>query len=198
MRCIDTRYDNQNYCLDRHLIAYQPACQNIFCRLIPFPPSLIRIVAVLLRRDDNLRKLYSSMFGHANLANGWSVLLHIPAFSSSSTSHQLHNRETQVSVSQDSTQIDTRLHQQSTMHSNPVPLAQKRKPWPSYFLVRTTGEVVPLIAVDELPPGTHLIGVPRSLDLEDTIGMLNLGLQRSSGSFYRTVSGHGVVETRIG
>jgi hypothetical protein len=59
------------------------------------------------------------------------------------------------------------------------------KPWPGYFLVRTTGEVVPLIAVDELPPGTDLKGVPRSLDLEDTIGMLNLGLQRSSGFFYQ-------------
>jgi hypothetical protein len=47
--------------------------------------------------------------------------------------------------------------------------------------------VVPLIAVDELPPGTELKGVPRCLDLEDTIGMLNLGLQRGSGSFYEIV-----------
>jgi hypothetical protein len=56
---------------------------------------------------------------------------------------------------------------------------------PGYFIVRTTGEVVPLIAVDELPPGIDIVGVPRSLDLEGTIGMLNLGLQRSSGSFYQ-------------
>lgn len=66
-------------------------------------------------------------------------------------------------------------------------LSEKGKPWPGYFLVRTTGEVVPLVAVDELPRGTDLDGVPRSLDLEDTIGMLNLGLQRSSGSFYQIV-----------
>lgn len=56
--------------------------------------------------------------------------------------------------------------------------------YPSYFLVRTTGEVVPLIAVDELPPGLDLANVPRSIELEDTIGMLNLGLQKWSGAFY--------------
>ena len=65
--------------------------------------------------------------------------------------------------------------------------SDKHKPWPGYFLVRTTGEVVPLIAVDELPPGTDLVGIPRSLDLEATIGMYNLGLQRSSGAFYQLV-----------
>jgi hypothetical protein len=64
-------------------------------------------------------------------------------------------------------------------------LSEKGKPWPGYFLVRNTGDVVPLIAVDELPPDTELDGVPRSLNLEDTIGMLNLGLQRGSGHFYQ-------------
>ncbi|OWP03276.1 hypothetical protein B2J93_3008 [Marssonina coronariae] len=78
------------------------------------------------------------------------------------------------------------------MRTNHVPVSQTCKPWPAYFLVRTTGEVVPLIAVDELPTGTNLVGVPRSLDLEDTIGMLNLGLQRSSGAFYQLVSAHEV------
>ncbi|KAH9218385.1 hypothetical protein DL95DRAFT_489437 [Leptodontidium sp. 2 PMI_412] len=77
------------------------------------------------------------------------------------------------------------------MHPHAVPPNQKGKPWPAYFLVRTTGEVVPLIAVDELPPGTDLVGVPRSLDLEDTIGMLNLGLQRSSSVFYQIVKVEG-------
>ncbi|KAH7330098.1 hypothetical protein BKA65DRAFT_460655 [Rhexocercosporidium sp. MPI-PUGE-AT-0058] len=77
------------------------------------------------------------------------------------------------------------------MHPHAIPPNQKGKPWPAYFLVRTTGEVVPLIAVDELPPGTELVGVPRSLDLEDTIGMLNLGLQRGSGAFYQTVGAEG-------
>lgn len=79
------------------------------------------------------------------------------------------------------------------MHPHSISPSQKVKPWPAYFLVRTTGEVVPLIAVDELPPGTDLAGVPRSLDLEETIGMLNLGLQRSSGGFYRIMSVDGKV-----
>ncbi|KUJ07932.1 uncharacterized protein LY89DRAFT_742231 [Mollisia scopiformis] len=76
------------------------------------------------------------------------------------------------------------------MPPNPLKSGYKDKPWPGYFLVRTTGEVVPLIAVDELPLGIDLIGVPRSLDLEGTIGMLNLGLQRSSGSHYQIFSGN--------
>ena len=71
------------------------------------------------------------------------------------------------------------------MSKIPVGIQQKGKPWPEYFLVRTTGEVVPLIAVDELPATIELVGVPRSLDLEETIGMLNLGLQRSTGGFYQ-------------
>ncbi|KAE9376761.1 hypothetical protein N431DRAFT_542266 [Stipitochalara longipes BDJ] len=71
------------------------------------------------------------------------------------------------------------------MPTIPVDVQQTRKPWPGYFLVRTTGEVVPLIAVDELPPSIELMGVPRSLDLEETIGMLNLGLQRSTRGFYQ-------------
>lgn len=69
----------------------------------------------------------------------------------------------------------------------PVDVHQKGKPWPGYFLVRTTGEVVPLIAVDELPPSIEFVGVPRSLDLEETIGMLNLGLQKGTGCFYQIV-----------
>lgn len=74
------------------------------------------------------------------------------------------------------------------MPTNRMPASQKGKPWPAYFLVRTTGEVVPLIAVDELPAGTDLVGVPRTLDLENTIGMLNLGLQRSSGTSYQLIA----------
>ena len=69
--------------------------------------------------------------------------------------------------------------------------SNKGKPWPVYFIVRTSGEVVPLIGVDELPIGTDLVGVPRALDLEDTIGMLNLGIQRSSEAFYQIASSEG-------
>ncbi|KAF4632544.1 hypothetical protein G7Y89_g5575 [Cudoniella acicularis] len=79
-----------------------------------------------------------------------------------------------------STQPDVEAHSQN----------QKRKtPWPSYFLVRKTGEVVPLIAVDELPPSLDLVGVPRNLDLAETVGMLNLGIQRSCGAYYRVEMG---------
>lgn len=69
-----------------------------------------------------------------------------------------------------------------------------RSPRPGYFIVRKTGQVVPLVAVDELPPGVDLIGVPRNLDLVETGGMLNLGLQGGSqpgapggGGFYGLV-----------
>ncbi|KAF7868641.1 hypothetical protein EAF04_005172 [Stromatinia cepivora] len=58
-------------------------------------------------------------------------------------------------------------------------------PRPGYFIVRKSGEVVPLVAVDELPLGVDLVGVPRSLDLVETGGMLNLGLQGGGGEgFY--------------
>jgi len=71
------------------------------------------------------------------------------------------------------------------MISSTAEVHQKAKPWPGYFLVRKTGEVVPLIAVDELPPGFDLVGVPRSLDLTVAVGMHNLGLQGSSGAYYQ-------------
>jgi len=64
------------------------------------------------------------------------------------------------------------------------------KLWPKFFLVRKkgeSGEVVPLIAVDELPPTCNLVGIPRTLDLEETIGMLNLGSQPSCGEFYQII-----------
>lgn len=64
----------------------------------------------------------------------------------------------------------------------------KARPWPGFFLVRPTGEVVPMIAVDELPPGVDLLGIPRSLDLEATIGMLNLGIQPNSNYSYHIVT----------
>ncbi|KAI9644934.1 hypothetical protein NHQ30_006968 [Ciborinia camelliae] len=57
-------------------------------------------------------------------------------------------------------------------------------PRPGYFIIRKSGEVVPLVAVDELPLGVDLIGVPRSLNLVETGGMMNLGLQGGEGKFY--------------
>ncbi|KAH8652792.1 hypothetical protein BGZ60DRAFT_568983 [Tricladium varicosporioides] len=66
-----------------------------------------------------------------------------------------------------------------------LPTTSAKKPWPAYFLARNTGEVVPLIAVDELPPLLDLVGVPRSLGLEETVGMSNLGIVKKCGRFYR-------------
>lgn len=64
---------------------------------------------------------------------------------------------------------------------------QKGKPWPGFFLVRTTGEVIPLIALDELPLNIEVVGVPRFLDLEEAMGMVNLGLHKNTGGFYQIV-----------
>lgn len=58
---------------------------------------------------------------------------------------------------------------------------------PTHFLVRTTGEVVPLIAVDELPSTIEIAGAPRSLDLTSTVGMFNLGIIRATGQVYDVV-----------
>jgi hypothetical protein len=73
----------------------------------------------------------------------------------------------------------------------PLDAAQKENPCPAYFLVRNTGHVVPLVAVDELPPELELVGTPRSIELEDKIGMVNLGLQRGSGACYQIAPGYG-------
>ncbi|KAL3420809.1 Tubulin-specific chaperone E [Phlyctema vagabunda] len=62
---------------------------------------------------------------------------------------------------------------------------------PGHFLVRNTGEVVPLIPVDELSSDVEVIGVPRSLDLTATVGMLNLGLIRSTGHVYSIIQKKG-------
>lgn len=57
---------------------------------------------------------------------------------------------------------------------------------PGYFLVRPSdGAVVPLIPVDELP--FDLQGVCKTMDIIDTIGMLNLGLVKGSGLKYEVV-----------
>lgn len=55
-------------------------------------------------------------------------------------------------------------------------------PGPDHFLVRPgtkdgkPGPIVPLIAVDQLPDWMQLVGVPRELDAEQTIGLTNLGI----------------------
>ena len=76
------------------------------------------------------------------------------------------------------------------MSPHSIEASQGRKPWPGYFIVRNTGEVVPLVAIDELPHGIDLVGIPRTLDLEETVGMLNLGLKKGSGAYYQVSVDH--------
>jgi hypothetical protein len=47
--------------------------------------------------------------------------------------------------------------------------------------------MVPLIAIDELPPSLSIAGLQRCLEPEDTVGMLNLGMQKGSGGYYHVV-----------
>lgn len=64
-------------------------------------------------------------------------------------------------------------------------------PGPDHFLVRPgakdgkPGTIVPLIAVDQLPDWMQLVGVPRALDTEQTIGLTNLGIiDKEDGDVY--------------
>lgn len=74
------------------------------------------------------------------------------------------------------------------LSNNPEGGIQHNKPWPSNFVLRDTGKAkakaVTLIAVDELPPTLHITGVPRSSELDEAVGMLNLGVHKESEGYY--------------
>ncbi|GAB1310155.1 hypothetical protein MFIFM68171_00365 [Madurella fahalii] len=71
-------------------------------------------------------------------------------------------------------------------------------PRPCFFIVRPNvkrqtgqgqvqtipGPIVPVIAVDELPEWLDIVGVPRELSIEDTIGLCNLGTASKSNVSY--------------
>ena len=58
-------------------------------------------------------------------------------------------------------------------------------PHPTHFLCRENGEVVPVIAVDDLPTDVQIRGVPRVFaGLNDTVGMINLGIVAKPGQSY--------------
>ncbi|KAI9806765.1 MAG: hypothetical protein M1825_006222 [Sarcosagium campestre] len=62
------------------------------------------------------------------------------------------------------------------------------EPRPRYYICRDNGDLVPLIAADELDPRVSLLGVPRALrDLSNTLGMVNLGPHRTHGMYYEFV-----------
>lgn len=49
-------------------------------------------------------------------------------------------------------------------------------PHPKHFIVRNPGgRLIPLVAVDQLPDWIQLAGVPREMDAEQTVDMMNLG-----------------------
>jgi hypothetical protein len=75
-------------------------------------------------------------------------------------------------------------------------------PGPDHFLVRPgtkdgkPGPIVPLIAVDQLPDWMQLVGVPRELDAEQTIGLMNLGIiDKEDGDVYEVRLHHVKIRT---
>ncbi|KAI0117347.1 hypothetical protein F4814DRAFT_459466 [Daldinia grandis] len=91
--------------------------------------------------------------------------------------------------------------QQRTNSSNSTPglrPTQNQIPLPHYFIVRpgtvkhtasgtvtTPGPIVPLVAVDQLPEWLDLLGVPRELSVEQTVGLRNLGTTVRNPEFYQ-------------
>jgi hypothetical protein len=69
----------------------------------------------------------------------------------------------------------------------PIKKPSYQSPKPRFFIVRPDGSggaIVPLIPYDELPKSITLAGTSRSLELQDTIGMVILGISRMSGGMY--------------
>jgi hypothetical protein len=60
----------------------------------------------------------------------------------------------------------------------PVPIL------PQFFCSRPNGDLVPLIALDELPAWINLHGIPRSLSPSGTQGMTSLGTLPPRGQLY--------------
>lgn len=59
-----------------------------------------------------------------------------------------------------------------------------QQPRPRHFLRRHNGDLVPLIALDELPSFIRLVDVKCPMDFADTKGMASLGLEPGSGGQY--------------
>ncbi|KAL4941218.1 hypothetical protein BDV06DRAFT_223302 [Aspergillus oleicola] len=55
---------------------------------------------------------------------------------------------------------------------------------PQYFCSRPNGTLVPLVAVDELPPSIYIHGAPGSLSPAETQGMTSLGALSPRGQIY--------------
>ncbi|KAI1773995.1 hypothetical protein F4818DRAFT_88439 [Hypoxylon cercidicola] len=96
---------------------------------------------------------------------------------------------------------------QASIAPSPPKQNHSQIPLPQHFLVRpnitkytasgtvtTPGPIVPLVAVDQLPEGLDLLGVPRELSVEQTVGLTNLGTVVREPEFYQvyTHNGNGV------
>lgn len=46
---------------------------------------------------------------------------------------------------------------------------------PQFFVLRQNGSLVPLIPMDEIPHNIRIADVPRTLSIQETVGMLNIG-----------------------
>lgn len=54
---------------------------------------------------------------------------------------------------------------------------QHSVPRPKYFVSRPDGTKSPLIAADELPCNISIVGLPKTISIEQTFGMLHVAIQ---------------------
>ena len=73
-------------------------------------------------------------------------------------------------------------------HASTIMPPQPSQPHPLFFISRSNGTLVPLIAVDELPFSVRLQGVPRVLTFERTYALKNVGLVPYTGMVYKLES----------
>lgn len=67
------------------------------------------------------------------------------------------------------------------------PATMSNSPRPRYFISREDGTITPLIAVDELPPSLHIVGVPAKISPAKTCNMISLGVEKHSQACYATL-----------
>lgn len=97
---------------------------------------------------------------------------------------------------------------QANTDTSPSDQVPQQIPLPQYFLVRPgetrhtasgiitkPGPIVPLVAVDQLPEWLDLLGVPRELGVEQTVGLTNLGTVARNPEFYQVYI-HSSVDNR--
>lgn len=66
---------------------------------------------------------------------------------------------------------------------------------PQFFVLRQNGSLVPLIAMDEMPHNIRIEGVPRTMTLKDTVGMVNIGEYPSRHGHHQVQDTNSLSET---